>query len=67
MTGSRRFVLITLAVAGWVSTSGAQTSWNAAAIESETLQHFQALLRLDQQPAWKRDSSRRVSRTGSQT
>ena len=26
---------------------GAQTPWNAAAIEQETMQHFQALLRLD--------------------
>ena len=47
MPRARALVLIALAVAGWVSTPGAQTSWNAAAIESETLQHFQALLRLD--------------------
>jgi acetylornithine deacetylase/succinyl-diaminopimelate desuccinylase-like protein len=39
--------LIALAVAGWVSRPGAQTPWNAAAIEQETMQHFQALLRLD--------------------
>src|SRR6185369_12258615 len=30
----------------WVSRPGAQTPWNAA-IEQETMQHFQALLRLD--------------------
>jgi acetylornithine deacetylase/succinyl-diaminopimelate desuccinylase-like protein len=47
MTASKRLVLITFAVAGSVSISGAQTSWNAAAIEEETMQHFQALLRLD--------------------
>ena len=47
MTASTRLVLIALAVAGWVSRPGAQTPWNAAAIEQETMQHFQALLRLD--------------------
>ena len=47
MTASKRLVLIACAMAGWGSISGAQTSWNAAAIEEETLQHFQALLRLD--------------------
>jgi acetylornithine deacetylase/succinyl-diaminopimelate desuccinylase-like protein len=47
MTASKRLVIITLVVAAWGSTSGAQTTWNAAAIEDETLQHFQALLRLD--------------------
>jgi acetylornithine deacetylase/succinyl-diaminopimelate desuccinylase-like protein len=47
MTASKRLVIITLVVAAWGSTSGAQTTWNAAAIEGETLQHFQALLRLD--------------------
>ncbi len=44
---SKRLVLIALAMTGWVSTAGAQTPWNAAAIEQETMQHFQALLRLD--------------------
>jgi acetylornithine deacetylase/succinyl-diaminopimelate desuccinylase-like protein len=47
MTASTRLAMIALAAAGWISTPGAQTPWNAAAIEQETLQHFQALLRLD--------------------
>jgi acetylornithine deacetylase/succinyl-diaminopimelate desuccinylase-like protein len=46
-TPARALTLIALAVAGWVSIPGAQTPWNAAAIEQETMQHFQALLRLD--------------------
>jgi len=46
-TRARALTLIALAVAGWVSMPGAQTPWNAAAIEQETMQHFQALLRLD--------------------
>ena len=46
-TRARALTLIALAVAGWVSRPGAQTPWNAAAIEQETMQHFQALLRLD--------------------
>ena len=46
-TPARALTLIALAVAGWVSMPGAQTPWNAAAIEQETMQHFQALLRLD--------------------
>ena len=46
-TRALSLTLIALAVTGWVSTSGAQTPWNAAAIEQETMQHFQALLRLD--------------------
>ena len=46
-TRARALTLIALAVAGWVSIPGAQTPWNAAAIEQETMQHFQALLRLD--------------------
>ncbi len=46
-TRARSLTLIALAVAGWVSIPGAQTPWNAAAIEQETMQHFQALLRLD--------------------
>ena len=46
-TPARALTLIALAVAGWVSRPGAQTPWNAAAIEQETMQHFQALLRLD--------------------
>jgi acetylornithine deacetylase/succinyl-diaminopimelate desuccinylase-like protein len=45
-TRARALTLIALAVAGWVSRPGAQTPWNAA-IEQETMQHFQALLRLD--------------------
>ena len=44
---ARALTLFALAVTGWVSTSDAQTPWNAAAIEQETMQHFQALLRLD--------------------
>ncbi len=46
-TPARALTFIALAVAGWVSIPGAQTPWNAAAIEQETMQHFQALLRLD--------------------
>ena len=46
-TRARALTLIALAVAGWVSMPSAQTPWNAAAIEQETMQHFQALLRLD--------------------
>ena len=46
-TRARALTLIALAVAGWVSIPVAQTPWNAAAIEQETMQHFQALLRLD--------------------
>jgi acetylornithine deacetylase/succinyl-diaminopimelate desuccinylase-like protein len=46
-TRALSLTLIALAVTGWVSMPGAQTLWNAAAIEQETMQHFQALLRLD--------------------
>ena len=46
-TRALSLTLIALAVTGWVSIPGAQTLWNAAAIEQETMQHFQALLRLD--------------------
>jgi acetylornithine deacetylase/succinyl-diaminopimelate desuccinylase-like protein len=44
---ARRIVCVTLVIAALVSTADSQTQWNAAAIEAETIQHFQALLRLD--------------------
>jgi acetylornithine deacetylase/succinyl-diaminopimelate desuccinylase-like protein len=47
MTGWRRFLLLTGIVTTWGSAAGSQAQWNAAAIESETMQHFQALVRLD--------------------
>jgi acetylornithine deacetylase/succinyl-diaminopimelate desuccinylase-like protein len=47
MTAWKRLLLLTFIVATWASTAGSQVPWNAAAIESETMQHFQALLRLD--------------------
>lgn len=42
-----RLALSALAVAGTITTAGAQSQSNQAAIEAETLQHFQALLKLD--------------------
>jgi len=44
---ARRIFCVTLVIAALVSKADAQTHWNAAAIEAETIQHFQALLRLD--------------------
>ena len=44
---ARRIFCVTLVIAALVSKADAQTQWNAAAIEAETIQHFQALLRLD--------------------
>jgi acetylornithine deacetylase/succinyl-diaminopimelate desuccinylase-like protein len=46
MTASRRLLLITLVVAAWAP-ADSQAQWNATAIEAETMQHFQALLRLE--------------------
>ena len=42
-----RLLLVALVIAGSVRSVGSQGQWNAAAIEAETMQHFQALLRLD--------------------
>ena len=47
MTTRIRLALSALAVAGTITTAGAQSQSNQAAIEAETLQHFQALLKLD--------------------
>src|SRR5499426_4574345 len=47
MTAPKRSLFTILAMAALVARADAQTPWNAAAIEQETLQHFQALLRLD--------------------
>ncbi len=57
MTTRIRFLLTTLAIAGAVAIGGAQTRpAGQAAFEAETLQHFQALLRIDtQQPPGERD------------
>lgn len=40
-------VCVTVAIAALVARADSQAQWNAAAIEAETMQHFQALLRLD--------------------
>jgi acetylornithine deacetylase/succinyl-diaminopimelate desuccinylase-like protein len=42
-----RLLLAVFALAAFVQSAGSQVRWNAAAIEAETMQHFQALLRLD--------------------
>jgi acetylornithine deacetylase/succinyl-diaminopimelate desuccinylase-like protein len=42
-----RLLLAVFALAAFVQSAGSQVQWNAAAIEAETMQHFQALLRLD--------------------
>jgi acetylornithine deacetylase/succinyl-diaminopimelate desuccinylase-like protein len=42
-----RLSLTALVVATWVCAAGSQAQWDAAAIEAETMRHFQALLRLD--------------------
>jgi acetylornithine deacetylase/succinyl-diaminopimelate desuccinylase-like protein len=47
MTVSTRRLLLVLVFLTWGSTADSQAQWNAPAIESETMQHFQALLRLD--------------------
>jgi acetylornithine deacetylase/succinyl-diaminopimelate desuccinylase-like protein len=47
MPWTHRFSFAALVVTIYVTTAGAQSQWNAAAIEAETMQHFQALLRLD--------------------
>jgi acetylornithine deacetylase/succinyl-diaminopimelate desuccinylase-like protein len=47
MIAPRSFFIIGLAAIVCVTPSSAQTRWDTAAIESETMQHFQALLRLD--------------------
>jgi acetylornithine deacetylase/succinyl-diaminopimelate desuccinylase-like protein len=47
MIAQKRILVTTLVVAVCVSTASSQTQWNAATIEAETMQHFQALLRLD--------------------
>jgi acetylornithine deacetylase/succinyl-diaminopimelate desuccinylase-like protein len=47
MIAQKGILLTTLVVAVCVSTASSQTQWNAATIEAETMQHFQALLRLD--------------------
>ena len=49
MTMRIRLVLSALAVAGTITGAGAQSPTSQAAIEAETLQHFQALLKLDTQ------------------
>ena len=49
MTTRIRLALSALAVAGTITTTGAQAPSTEAAIEAETLQHFQALLRIDTQ------------------
>ena len=49
MTTRIRLALSALAVAGTITTTGAQAPSTQAAIEAETLQHFQALLRIDTQ------------------
>jgi acetylornithine deacetylase/succinyl-diaminopimelate desuccinylase-like protein len=47
MVSTSRLSLAALVLAGCVGVAGSQVSWDASAIEAETLQHFQALLRLD--------------------
>jgi acetylornithine deacetylase/succinyl-diaminopimelate desuccinylase-like protein len=47
MIARKRLLSTTLVVAVCVSTASSQAQWNVAAIEAETMQHFQALLRLD--------------------
>jgi acetylornithine deacetylase/succinyl-diaminopimelate desuccinylase-like protein len=47
MTAPNRLLFAPFVVAALVATANSQSQWNAAAIEAETMQHFQALLRLD--------------------
>jgi acetylornithine deacetylase/succinyl-diaminopimelate desuccinylase-like protein len=47
MIAQRRILLTILVVTVGVSSASSQAQWNAPAIEAETMQHFQALLRLD--------------------
>jgi acetylornithine deacetylase/succinyl-diaminopimelate desuccinylase-like protein len=47
MVSMSRLSLAVLVITGCVGIAGSQVSWDAPAIEAETLQHFQALLRLD--------------------
>ncbi len=47
MVSMSRLSLAVLAVAGCVAIAGSQVQWDTAAIEAETMQHFQALLRFD--------------------
>ena len=47
MVSISRLSLAVLVVAGCVGIAGSQVQWDAPAIEAETMQHFQALLRLD--------------------
>lgn len=49
MNTRTRLLLTSLAVAATVAATAAQTRPDQAAIEAETLQHFQALLRIDTQ------------------
>jgi acetylornithine deacetylase/succinyl-diaminopimelate desuccinylase-like protein len=42
-----RFSITALLMAISVTSAASQSQWNAAAVEAETMQHFQALLRLD--------------------
>ncbi len=47
MVSTSRLSVAVLAVAGCVAIAGSQVQWDTAAIEAETMQHFQALLRFD--------------------
>src|SRR5262245_27381067 len=47
MTAPNRLLFTPFVIAALVATANSQSPWNAAAIEAETMQHFQALLRLD--------------------
>jgi len=47
MLSTSRLLLTGAVVTTCASIAAAQSPWNAAAIEAETMQHFQALLRLD--------------------
>jgi acetylornithine deacetylase/succinyl-diaminopimelate desuccinylase-like protein len=47
MRSIHRLVFIAFIVTICVTDAASQSQWNAAAIEAETMQHFQALLRLD--------------------
>jgi len=47
MTARIRLAYAVLFAVASASAAGSQAQWNAAAIEAETMEHFQALLRLD--------------------
>src|SRR5262245_54669639 len=47
MTAPNQLLFTPLVIAALVATATSQPQWNAAAIEAETMRHFQALLRLD--------------------